>query len=105
RPSAMCLVSPVAGSRCPSAPCPCAVYHTPPSSAGATSCGRVPGGTGNDSTSYSRGVLLVTAGGVGEAVALSVAVSVAVGDVGVEVASTDEVAVGVGVGEASSSAV
>src|SRR5437667_207594 len=42
---------PVAGSRWPSSPEPWAVYQTPPSTAGATSWGREPAGTG-----YSRSV-------------------------------------------------
>ena len=41
----MWRVLPVAGSSQPSSPDPCAVYQTPPSRAGATSCGRLPAGT------------------------------------------------------------
>src|SRR5581483_4548518 len=39
--------SPVIGSSQPSAPPACAVYQTPPSAAGATSCGPAPSGSGN----------------------------------------------------------
>ncbi len=45
----MCSVFPVFASSQPSSPEPCAVYQTPPSLAGATSCGLFPAGTG-----YSR---------------------------------------------------
>ncbi len=48
-PSAMRRIAPVAGSSQPSSPVCCPVYQTPPSAAGATSCGCDPAGT-----AYSR---------------------------------------------------
>src|SRR5438067_1074122 len=45
-PSLTCLVRPVDGSSQPSSPDRWPVYQTPPSAAGATSCGPEPGGTG-----------------------------------------------------------
>src|SRR2546428_4289857 len=46
-PSSIAFVVPVLGSSQPSSPESCAVYQTPPSRAGATSCGPWPGGNGN----------------------------------------------------------
>ena len=43
----MLCVLPVVGSNRPNSPNPCEVYQTLPSSAGATSCGREPGGMRN----------------------------------------------------------
>jgi hypothetical protein len=45
-PNATSRTSPVPGSSQPSSPLPWAVYQTPPSAAGATSCGADPAGTG-----------------------------------------------------------
>jgi hypothetical protein len=53
-PSGRWRVAPDSGSRYPSSPDLCAVYHTPPSRAGATSWGRDPSGTSNVTTSRSE---------------------------------------------------
>jgi hypothetical protein len=45
-PSGISRTSPLAGSSQPRRPVACAVYQTPPSAAGATSCGWLPAGTG-----------------------------------------------------------
>src|SRR3989442_13872585 len=45
-PSLIRWICPVAGSSRPSSPIRCAVYQTPPSGTGATSCGCDPAGTG-----------------------------------------------------------
>src|SRR5918996_839040 len=66
-PSGTSSVSPVAGSSQPSRPVAWAVYQTPPSAAGATSCGCVPAGTGNVCMLRSSGPVGVGAG-VGAAV-------------------------------------
>src|SRR5207245_6805956 len=62
-PRAICRVAPL-GSRRPSAPCACAVYQTPPSTAGATSCGCAPFGTAYRSmtSSLADAVVGVSAG-------------------------------------------
>src|SRR5687768_15534640 len=54
-PSAISRMSPVAGSRWPRTPLCCPVYQTPPSAAGATSCGWEPAGTSNSRTSSATG--------------------------------------------------
>src|SRR6185312_893441 len=56
-PSDICTVFFVFGSSSPSAPCDCAVYQTPPSGAGATSCGCAPEGTAKYRTSAARAEL------------------------------------------------
>src|SRR3569623_1647467 len=58
-PSGMCRVRPVCGSSQPSAPSRCAVYHTPPSAAGATSCGCAPGRASYSRTSVSAAAAMV----------------------------------------------
>ena len=45
-PSGISRTSPLSGFSQPSSPLACAVYQTPPSAAGATSCGPEPAGTG-----------------------------------------------------------
>src|SRR5687767_2283800 len=60
-PSGISLTSPLRGSSQPSLPAPCAVYQTPPSDAGATSCGREPLGTAYACTLGSRGGIVVGA--------------------------------------------
>src|SRR3989442_15277050 len=68
-PSFTMRVAPVFGSRYPSSPVRCAVYQTPPSAAGATSCGPWPRPTGNSAslTAAASGVrtAAVPAGGGG----------------------------------------
>src|SRR3989442_1027800 len=44
-----------AAPSCPRAPAVCAVYHPPPSAAGATSCGCEPAGTGSSRSTYATG--------------------------------------------------
>src|SRR2546425_1887916 len=81
-PSLIALVCPVLGSSQPSSPESCAVYQTPPSAAGATSCGPWPRVTGNSCSTNSAedGV----APGLGDVPATSGAAAVA-----------DDVAIGV----------
>src|ERR687898_3612746 len=69
-PSATCFVLPERGSSQPSRPEPCAVYQTPPSLAGATSCGCVPLGTANSRT---RGWLAAEVAALADAAASSAA--------------------------------
>src|SRR5690606_4607031 len=66
-PSGIVRTSPVDGSRYPSSPVRCPVYQTPPSAAGATSCGRDPAGTSNHSMTGS-----IVGTGDGSAVAVGV---------------------------------
>src|SRR5690606_37810005 len=66
-PSGIVRTSAVDGSRYPSSPVRCPVYQTPPSAAGATSCGRDPAGTSNHSMTGS-----IVGTGVGSAVAVGV---------------------------------
>jgi hypothetical protein len=70
-PRPVCRVCPETGSSQPSSPEDCAVYQTPPSTAGATSCGPDPPGTGNETSSNSlpagglaASVVVVVVGGV-----------------------------------------
>jgi hypothetical protein len=73
-PSLIARTSPLAGSSQPSSPLPCAVYQTPPSAAGATSCGRDPAGSGYvaiskvGSAADAAGTALALGSRVGEAI-------------------------------------
>src|SRR5215218_2951859 len=62
-------VSPVAGLSQPSEPLAWAVYQTPPSTAGATSCGPDPRGTGNSLISSPAGAAAGCVGGAASATA------------------------------------
>src|SRR2546422_9239410 len=72
-PSLIALVCPVLGSSQPSSPESCAVYQTPPSAAGATSCGPWPRGSANSVSTKSA------EDGVAEGAALAEGVRVALG--------------------------
>src|SRR5215213_1379511 len=67
RPRATWRVSPVAGLSQPSEPLAWAVYQTPPSTAGARSCGPDPRGTGNSLTSSLAGAAAGCVGGAASA--------------------------------------
>src|SRR5204863_1476069 len=64
-PSLYAFVTPNLGSSHPSSPDSCAVYQTPPSRAGATSCGPWPRGTLNSCITNSSGRGEVPGGGGG----------------------------------------
>src|SRR5439155_6322701 len=82
RPREICSVSPVAGSRRPSSPVACAVYHTEPSGAGATSWGWLPAGTAY-STRVGRRSSAAAVGMIEEVAAVLAAVIGVVGETGV----------------------
>src|SRR5688572_9897000 len=88
-PRSTSLTSPVAGSRWPSVPTFWPVYQMPPSVAGATSCGWLPDGTANSTSSSADSAVLIGAPTVSTGVAAAVAEAVA--EAVVDGGSVDEI--------------